>query len=130
MIGAKEGAAVGITTIIDSDTTTDSNFEGVDEYTLSELVAAAISGADRPATRDVLDQLQEALGMTFDFPMKKIVTNVEQLRAKAAHLVTYGVTMYNMQVTNVILVNVDEATKHEYRHVSRAAIQTIRRKFT
>ena len=53
-----------------------------------------------------------------------------QLRAKAAHLVTYGITMDNMQVRNVILANVDEATKHEYGHVSRAAIQTIRRKFT
>ena len=130
MIGVKEGAAVGITAIIDSDTTDDSNVKGVDEYTLAELVAAAITGANRPATRDVLDQLQEALGMIFYFSTKKIVNNVQQLRAKASHLVTYGITMDNMQVTNLILANIDEATKHEYGHVSRAAIQTIRRNFT
>ena len=41
--------------------------------------------------------------MTFDFPKNKIVTNVEQLRAKVARLVIYGVTMYNMQVAKVIL---------------------------
>ena len=71
VIGAKEGAAVGITAIIDSDTTEDNNVKGVNEYSLAELVTAAIAGADRPATRDVLDQLQEALGMTFDFPKEK-----------------------------------------------------------
>ena len=72
MIGVKEDAAVGITAIIDSDTTDDSNVKGVDEYMLAELVAAAIDGANRPATRDVLDQLQEALGMIFYFSTKQI----------------------------------------------------------
>ena len=68
--------------------------------------------------------------MTFDFPKEKIVNNVEQLRVNAAHLITYGIRTDNMQITYVTLANVDEATKHEYGHVSRAAIQTIRRKFT
>ena len=85
MIGVKEGAAVGITAIIDSDTTDDSNDKGVDEYTLAELVAAAITGANRPATRDVLDQLQEALGMIFYYPTK---TNCKQRRAAPGQGVT------------------------------------------
>ena len=33
VIGAKEGAAVGITAIIDSNTTDNSNVKGIDEYT-------------------------------------------------------------------------------------------------
>lgn len=76
-MSAKEGAANGITAIFGSDVTNaflcmsdGSNRKGVDNYTPVELVAAAITGTDRPAMNDGIDHLQDTLGMTFNFTKK------------------------------------------------------------
>ena len=75
VIGSKEGVADGITTDATNAvlrTSNSSNHTGVEKYTLAELVAAAITGANRLAMNDVIDQLQDVLGMTFNFSKNKL----------------------------------------------------------
>ena len=74
IMGAKEGATEAITDLVGSDITDTvlraadgTDYKSIDEYSLAELITAAISGADRPATTDVLDQLLEVLRFVFDF---------------------------------------------------------------
>ena len=61
-MGAKEGATKAITELIGSDITDtvlraadETDYKGINKYSLVELVASSISRADRPATTDVLD---------------------------------------------------------------------------
>ena len=97
-IGAKEGAAEAITLKVGTDITdsvlrnTDGNdSKGVDEWTLYEVLQAAIQGAIRPGTGDILQQVISALNHRFDF-RKKISTNMEQLKAKVNRVIAYGIT--------------------------------------
>jgi hypothetical protein len=53
-----------------------SDFKGVDDYQIKDLLDAVIQGADRPITTDILE-LALAL-MTFQFNLeKKVGANVE-----------------------------------------------------
>ena len=72
VIGAKEGVVDGITKLVGSDitdtilrTADGSDYKSVDEYTLFEVMKAAIDGADRPSATDVLEQLIEVINHTF-----------------------------------------------------------------
>ena len=112
VIGAKEGATSAIVEHFGRDVT-DSvlrtadgiDYKGIDEYHLYDLVQAAIQGADRPATGDILGQLIEVISTKFDF-RKKVVNNVEALRAKCARLTSYGVALDDTQLALIILANV------------------------
>lgn len=88
-IGTKVGAAEGIAAKVGAAITdailkrTDSDgMKGPDEYTLHEVLEAAIAGAIRPAVNDILTQLIDTINFTFDF-RKTIAANMEKLHAKA-----------------------------------------------
>ncbi len=74
VIGAKEGVVKAVTKFVGSDitdavlqTADGSNHKSIDNYTLFAVMAAAIDGANRPSTTDVLEQLLEVINHTFDF---------------------------------------------------------------
>ena len=101
-IGAKEGAAAGISKVVGTDitdatlhTTNGQDFKTVDEYMLYALMRAVIEGAELPATIDVR-RLYVSLCLTkFDFRIKMVV-NVERLRSQAAKSKGYGVRSARM----------------------------------
>ena len=133
IMGAKEGATEAITAIVGSAITDNvlrsadgTDFKGIDDYSLAELITAAISGADRPKTTDVLDQLLEVLSFAFNF-QRKCITNVEELRAKAAKMATFGVVVSEAQLALTILANIEVAMQDDYGNAFRQAMQAIRR---
>jgi hypothetical protein len=74
VIGAKEGVVKAVTKLVGSDITNavlqtadGSNHKSIDNYTLFAVMAAAIDGANRPSTTNVLEQLLEVINHTFDF---------------------------------------------------------------
>ena len=77
MIGGKEGATKAITEKVGSKITeiilrtTDGNdFKEINNYELHKIVTTAISGADRRATNNVLEQLADVIGYQFNFQKK------------------------------------------------------------
>lgn len=85
VIGAKKGATKGIvakvgTAMTDAVLWTPDgvNYKGINEYELCDVADAAISGANRPATADVLALLSGVINYAFDFH-KKVNQNVEVL---------------------------------------------------
>lgn len=135
VIGAKEGATEAIVLQFGRDIT-DSvlktadgvDFKGIDEYHLFDVVQTCIQGADRPATGDILAHLVAVISTRFDF-RKKIINNVEALRAKTARLRTYGINMDDTQIALIIIANVEAAATHEYGEEFKIALQTIRRRY-
>ena len=142
VIGAKEGTTEAIVLQFGRDVT-DSvlktadgvDFKGIDEYHLYDLVQVCIQGADRPATGDILGHLIEIISTRFDF-RKKIINNVEALRAKTARLSTYGVNMDDTQIALIILANIEVTSTQEYmaasskRHFKQSAANTTYRMCT
>eukprot|EP00956_Cyclotella_meneghiniana_P028879 scaffold68484_cov41-Cyclotella_meneghiniana.AAC.1 len=104
------------------------DLKGIDEYHLYDLVQVCIQGADRPATGDILGHLVEIISTRFDF-RKKIINNVEALRAKTARLSTYGVNMDDTQIALIILANIEVAATQEYGSEFKTALQTIRPRY-
>ena len=97
VISAKEGAADTITKLVGSDITdailrtpNGSNHKGIDDFGLFDVMQAAINGADRPSTNNVLEQLLEMINHTFNF-CKKISVNMELLQSNTARMATYGI---------------------------------------
>jgi hypothetical protein len=135
VIGVKEGtveafiAAVGHdvldTVLIDADGTSP---KGIDDYLLSDLTKLIISGANRPKANDVLKQLVTALTMPFDH-RKKVATNVEILKSKAARVQAYGITIDTPMIVLIIFANIELAQQHEWGREFRPAMQSIRAAF-
>ena len=135
VIGAKEGVTEGVTLKVGSDitdailrTADGSDHKSVDEYTLFEVMKAAIEGADRPSATDVLDQVLEIIHHPFDF-RKKISINMELMQSNAARMATYGIVISIPQLTLTLLANTENACKHEYGREFRSAMQTIRKTY-
>ena len=112
VIGAKEGSATAITYKVGSDvsnivlrTVNGDYFKVIDDYKLHKIVSAEITGADRPATNTVLEQLADVLGYAFNF-QQKVNTSMELLRARVARMQSYGITVDDSQLTLVLLANI------------------------
>jgi len=135
VIGAKEGTTEAIVLQFGRDVT-DSvlktadgvDLKGIDEYHLYDLMQVCIQGADRPATGDILGHLIEIISTRFDF-RKKVINNVEALRAKTARLSTYGVNMDDTQIALIILANIEVAATQDYGNEFKTALQNIRRRY-
>ena len=117
IISAKEGAITDITDKVGIDITdivlrtmNGDYFKGINDYNLHEIVSAEITGADRPATNTLLDNISGILGYAFNF-QKKVNTNMELLRARAAHTKSYCITVDDAQLTLVLLTNTERAKK-------------------
>ena len=135
VVGAKEGAMEAITNKVGSDitdavlrTADGTDYRSIDDYKLHDLVNAAIQGADRPNTSDVLEQLASILSFQFNF-QKKVITNVELLRAKIARMHSYGIVVDDTQLALVLLANIELATSEAWCWEFCPALQTIRRAF-
>ena len=132
VIGAKEGVTEGVTLKVGSDTdsilrTADgSDHKSVDDYTLFEVMTAAIEGADRPSATDVLDQVLEIIHHPLDF-RKKVSVNMELMQSNAARMSTYGIGI--PQLTLTLLANIETACKAEYGREFRSAMQTIQKSY-
>ena len=134
-IGAKEGAAEAITNKVGSDIT-DSvlrNADGndnksVDEYTLYEVLQAAIQGAICPTMTEILSQKVAVINHKFDF-RKTVATNMEILRAKVNRVTSYGITHDETEITLTLLANIDYATHHDWGRELRPAMQEIRKRY-
>ena len=135
VIGAKEGVTEGVTTKVGSDitdtilrTADGSDYKSVDDYTLYEVMKAAIEGADRPSATDVLEQVIEVIHQPFDF-RKKVSVNMELMQSNAARMATYGIVIGIPQLTLTLLANIETASKSEYGREFRSAMQTIRKSY-
>ncbi len=136
VIGAKEGVVKAVMKLVGSNitnavlqTANSSNHKSIDDYTLFAVMAAAINGADRPSTTNVLEQLLEIINHTFDF-QKKINVNMELMQSNAARMATYGITISIPQLTLMLIANIENATKAKYGHEFRSAMQAICKKYT
>ena len=97
VIGAKEGATYAIMKLVGSNITNailrtpnGSDHKDVEDFRLFDVMQAAINGADRPSTNNVLEQLLEMINHTFNF-CKKISVNMELLQSNTARMATYGI---------------------------------------
>ena len=133
LIGAKEGVAAGVATIVGSAitdpvlrTADSTTLKHVDKFHLYELMKAVIEGADRPATGDVRIKYGQIVATTFDF-RTKMVTCVELLSAKIEKMGTYGINMSEAIIVMIVLANVEEAAKWSPEH--RIALTAIRAKY-
>jgi hypothetical protein len=120
VIGAKEGIVEAVTKLVGSNitdavlqTADGSNHKSIDDYTLFAVMAAAIDGADRPSTTNVLEQLLEVINHTFDF-QKKVGVNMELMQSNVARMATYGIAISIPQLTLMLIANIKNATKAEY----------------
>ena len=119
----KVGAAITDTVLRSANGT---DYKSIDDYEFVELVNAAIQGADRPPTSDILTKLTAIISFVFDF-RKKCAANVELLRAKAALLLTYGIVIDDSQLMLIIMANIEEAIRHDYGREFRQTIHDHRR---
>jgi hypothetical protein len=120
VISAKEGVVEAVTKLVGSNitnavlqTANSSNHKSIDDYTIFAVMAAAIDGADRPSTTDVLEQLLEVINHTFDF-QKKVSVNMELMQSNVARMATYGIAISIPQLTLTLISNIENATKVEY----------------
>jgi hypothetical protein len=124
-----------LTTFVSTDITdsvlqrADGDYKGLNEYTLQELLQAAIDSADRPPATDVLTQLLEAINFVFDF-RKKISANMEDMQALMARMKTYGINVSTPQVVLTLMANIEVAARKDFGHKFRPALQNIRTKYT
>ena len=81
------------------------DYKGIDDYDLHEVIAAAITGADRPATTYVLEKLIEVISSTFNF-LKKVSANSKLLQAKSSRMETLGVAINDAQISLTIISNI------------------------
>ena len=135
VIGAKEGAAEAITNKVGSDitdtvlkTADGSDFKGVDDYQLEDLLTAVLQGADRPSTTDILEQFMGIIAFTFNF-QKKVGANMELLRAKVGSMQSYGINVDETQLALILLANIENAASEDYGREFRPALQSIRRQY-
>jgi hypothetical protein len=120
VIGAKEGIVKAVTKLVGSNitdavlqTADGSNHNSIDDYTLFAVMAAAIDGANRPSTTDVLEQLFEEINHTFDF-QKKVSVNMELMQLNVARMAMYGIAISIPQLTLTLIANIENATKAKY----------------
>ncbi len=134
LIGAKEGVVEALTTFVGTniiDTIlcqADGDFKGLDEYTLHELLKAAINGADRPPVTDILDQLLAVFNYVFDMH-KKISMNMETLQALVVRMSTYGIDIGTVQIALVLIANIKLAAKEDYGCDFCSALHKIHAKY-
>ncbi len=100
----------------------------MDEYTLHELLKAAVDGADRPPATDILDQLLAVFNYAFDMH-KKISMNMESLQALVVRMSTYGINIGTAQIALVLIANIELAAKEDYGRNFRSALHKIRAKY-
>jgi hypothetical protein len=119
IISAKEGVVEAVTKLVGSNITNAvlctanvSDHKSIDDYMLY-AVMAAIDGADRPSTTDMLEQLLGVINHTFDF-QKKVSVNMEPMQSNAARMATYGIATSIPQLTLMLIANIENATKAKY----------------
>jgi hypothetical protein len=134
LIRSKEGIVKALTTFFGTDITdtilcqADGDIKGLDKYTLHELLKAAVNGADRPPSTDILDQLLAVFNYAFDM-CKKISMNMESLQALVVRMSTYEINIGTVQVALVLITNIKLAAKEDYGRNSRSALHKIRAKY-
>ena len=117
VIGAKEGATDAInakvgTRVTDTvlRTTDGTDYTSVDKYKLHLLVAAILQATDHLRIRSVRKNLSDAIAMKFNL-RQRFADNVSALRARVAHLLTYGITVPELMITMIILAKADKAAR-------------------
>jgi hypothetical protein len=96
---------------------------GIDDYKLSDLAAATISGANCPKAPDVLAQLTAVLNKAYDF-RKKVAVNFESQQAAAAKVGSYGITIGVDMMVLALMANMDMAEQQAWGlefHVPRCS---------
>ena len=134
-IGTKVGAAEAITEKVGSAITDavlrradGDGMKSPDDYTLHEVIQAAIAGAIRPPIEDVLQQFLSLVNYNFDFT-KTVAQNMEQLRAKAQKIQAYGVTFDETHQFVTLMANLNIAAKEDWGRELRSAVSHIRQTY-
>jgi hypothetical protein len=86
-------------------------------------------GAIRPAEQEVINLLTQTLQFQFDW-RKKLLSNLEQLRAQVSRATAFGVNFDESFVARIILANLHAALQHDWGRDLREAEQRIRKRYT
>jgi hypothetical protein len=118
-IGVKEGTTEVWLEIVGKDVldpelrdADGSRSKGIDDYRLSDIVKATISGANRPKEPETLEQLVAVLISPYDF-RKKVATNFEMQQAAAAKVSSYGIKIGVDMMVLSLLAKLNMAEQHE-----------------
>jgi hypothetical protein len=98
--------------------------KGFDDYRLSDLVTATISGANGPKAPNVLGKLTAVLNKAYDFK-KKIAVNFESQQAAAAKVGSYGITIGINMMVLTLMANMDLAEQYKWGREFHTAMQSI-----
>ncbi len=134
LIGAKEGILEALTTFVGTEITdtvlrrANGDYKDLDEYTLQELLQAAINGANRPPATDVLTQLLDVINYIFDF-CRKISAKMEGIQTLTSCMVTYGIDISPAQVVLTLLANIKIAAHENFGREFCPALQNIQTKY-
>jgi hypothetical protein len=90
---------------------------------------AAIEGANRLSTNNVLEQLLEVINHTFNF-CKKISVNMDLLQSNVARMAMYGIVIGVPQLVLTLLANIKPTAKANYGHRFCSAMHVICKKYT
>lgn len=134
-IGTKMGVADAITEKVGKDitdpilrTADGTDYKSVDDWSLHELMEAAIAGAINPNYGDILSHFNTLIHFKFDF-RKTITTNMEQLRAAATRVNVYDALHTEAHMALQVLANIEEAVQHGWGREFRTPLHTIRQKY-
>ena len=94
---------------------------------MDELVDAIIAGANRPNAPSVLTQFIAVINTPFNF-RKKIATNVENMKAMAARVQAYGISVDTPLQALCIFANMEMAVQHKWGRAFCPAVQALRKK--
>ena len=107
----------------------DSNYKGLNEYTLHELMQAAIDGANCLPATDVLTQMLEAINFFFDF-RKKISANMEGMQALTSWMKLYKSEVSTPTIVLTLMTNIEIAAWEDFGQEFFPALQNICVKYT
>lgn len=134
-IGTKMGVADAITEKVGKDitdpilrTADGTDYKSVDDWSLHELMEAAISGAINPNYGDILSHFNTLIHFKFDF-RKTITTNMEHLRAAATRVNVYDALHTEAHMALQVLANIEEAVQHGWGREFRTPLHTIRQTY-
>ena len=133
-IGTKMGVADAITEKVGKDikdpilrTANGTDYKLVDDWSLRELMEAAISGAINP-NGDILSHFNTLIHFKFDF-CKTISTNMKHLWAAATCVNVYDALHTEAHMALQVLANIEEAVQHGWGHEFRNPLHTIRQTY-
>ena len=134
VLGAKEATAIAITEMCgDAITapylkTEDGTAKTIDEWQVSDLIAAIHNGAERQRAQVVVRMINQVVEFQFD-NRRRYTDEMIRLRAIIARIYRYGIDLGDDIVANLLLANMEEAAKHGWGREISNVLDECRSKY-